>query len=118
VAGSTKEKIAAANARISSCLEESRRALRGERNFGPEDLRAMAQPISEMAPILADAKKLEAAQPDVAVELVRYKEQLRELHTALNQVRTMLAGRCAGIGETRKHLDAVSRWAAATRLIR
>jgi phage shock protein A len=118
VAGALKEKIAAVNARIAFYLEESRKALRGERNFGPEQVRAISEPVAEMAPLMARAKELTAQQPEIQGEIDLYKQQLSELHTALEQVRMMLTARRGQMDQTRKQLDAVSKWAAATRLIR
>ncbi len=116
--GDLRGKIAAVNARIGFLLEESRGALRGERNFGPEQLRELAQPISEMAPVMARAKELTSQQPAIEAEVALYKQNLSELHTTLEQVYMMLIARRGQMDEARKHLDAVSKWAAATRLIR
>ena len=118
MAGAIKERIKATNARVAFLLEETRRALRGERNFGPEQVRAISQPVAEMAPLLTDAKRLTAQEPDLEPEIARYKEQLLELHTALEQVRMMLMANRGGVERARQQLDAVSRWADATRLIR
>lgn len=116
--GDLREKIAAVNARIGALVEDCRGALRGERNFGSEQLRALSEPISEMAPIMARAKELTALQPDIEGVLDIYKQNLRELHTVLEQVRMMLIVRRGQMDEASKHLHAVSGWAAATRLIR
>lgn len=116
--GAIKEKIRATNTRLAFLLEETRRALRGERNFGPEQVRAISQPVTEMAPLLAGAKELTAEEPELEPEIARYKEQLRELHTALEQVRMMMMANRGQVEQARQQLDAVSRWADATRLIR
>lgn len=118
MSGALREKIAAVNARVGVLLEESWGALRGERNFGPEQVRALALPVSEMAPIMKRAKELAAQHPEIEGELAIYKQHLAELHTALEHVRMMLIARRGRMEEARKHFDAVSRWAAATRLIR
>lgn len=116
--GVLREKIAAVNARIGALLLDSQRALRGERNFGPEEVRAISAPVSEMAPMMARAQELTAEDPEIEEELATYKRQLAELHTALEQVRMMMIARRGQMDETSKHLEAVSRWAAATKLIR
>lgn len=118
MAGAVREKIVAANARIAFLLDESRRALRGERIFGPEQVRAISQPITEMAPLMSRARDLTAVDPQIEEEIATYRRQLAELHTALQNVLMMLTARRGQVEETRKQLDAVSRWAAATRLIR
>ena len=118
MAGAIREKIAAVNAQVGFLLEETRRALRGERDFGPDQVHAIAQPVSEMAPILASAKELTEQEPGVEQEIAEYKQQLRELHLALDQVRMMLTARRGEMDRSRQHLDAVSRWAELTRLIR
>jgi len=116
--GVWREKIAAVNARIGALLVDSQRALSGERNFGPEDVRALSAPVAEMAPLMARAAELTAEEPGVEEELAIYKRQLAELHGALQNVRMMLMARRGQLDEASKHLDAVSRWAAATKLIR
>lgn len=115
--GVLREKIAAVNARIGALLLDSQRALRGERNFGSEEVRAISGPVSEMAPVMARAE-LTAQDPEIAEELALYKRQLAELHGALENVRMMLMARRGQIEEAGSHLEAVSRWAAATKLIR
>jgi len=116
--GVLREKIAAANARIGALLLDSQRALRGERNFGPEEVSAISGPVSEMAPVMAHAAELTAQDPEIAAELATYRRQLAELHGALENVRMMLIARRGQMDEAGKHLEAVSRWAAATKLIR
>lgn len=116
--GVLREKIAAVNARIGALLLDSQRALRGERNFGSEEVRAISGPVSEMAPVMARAAELTAQDPEIAEELALYKRQLAELHGALENVRMMLMARRGQIEEAGSHLEAVSRWAAATKLIR
>jgi chromosome segregation ATPase len=113
-----REKIAAVNARIGALLLDSQRALRGEVNFGPEEIRAIAAPVAEMAPVMAQAEELTAQDPQLAEELATYKRQLAELHTALENVRMMLTARRGQVERASKHVEAVSRWAAATKLIR
>jgi len=116
--GVWREKIAAVNARIGALLLESQRALRGERSFGPEEIRAISLPVAEMAPVMARATELTAQNPEIEEELATYRRQLSELHGALENVRMMLIARRGQMDEASKHLDAVSRWAAATKLIR
>jgi len=113
-----REKIAAVNARIGTLLLDSQRALRGERTFGPEEVRAIAVPVAEMAPVMAREKELTAHDPELAAELATYRQQLAELHTALENVRMMMLARRGQMDEASKHLEAVSRWANATKLIR
>jgi hypothetical protein len=118
MAGSLRQRIAVVNGRVALMLKECGRALRGERNFGLEDVRAISLPVSEMAPIMANAQKLRCQEPEIEEELAIYKKQLAELHTALEQVRMMLIARRGRVEEARTHMDSVSRWAAATKLIR
>lgn len=118
MAGALRQKIAAVNARIGALLLDSQRALRGERSFGPEEVRAISLPVAEMAPVMERAQELTTQDPEVEEELATYKRQLAELHTALENVRMMMIARRGQMDETSKHLEAVSRWAAATRLIR
>ena len=50
---SLKETITNANARLASLLAETRQALRGEREFGPEQVSALREPLTEMDPVMA-----------------------------------------------------------------
>jgi hypothetical protein len=106
-----RQKIAAVNTRLTGLVQHTRRSLRGETQFGVEQVRALAAPIAEMAPIMARAKALEDQQPEIAGELAQYKSQLAELHIALQQVTMMLLARRGQMESGRIQLDAVTKWA-------
>lgn len=91
------QKIEAINGRIRTLLAETQRALAGEHEFGVEQVRALAEPIQEMAPLMAREADLRTVQPETAAALDLYKAQLRELQTALERVRMMLLARRAQI---------------------
>ncbi len=110
-----RQKIATVNARIGVLLADTRRALTGEREFGVEQVRALSEPIQEMAPAMQRATELRALQPEIAGELDLYKQQLGELHTALEQVRMMLQAKRTQMEAGRIQLEAVSQWAAVLR---
>jgi hypothetical protein len=110
-----RQKIATVNAGIGVLLADTRRALTGEREFGVEQVRALSEPIREMAPAMQRATELRALQPEIAGELDLYKQQLGELHTALEQVRMMLQAKRTQMEAGRVQLEAVSQWAAVLR---
>lgn len=57
-------------------IEETRGALRGERNFGVEEIQKLRGTISEMAPIVAENANLRREQPEINGHLDLYQSQL------------------------------------------
>jgi len=108
-----KEKISAVNARLARLLDDSRRSLKGERDFNVETVRALSQPISEMAPVVAQAKELRLLQPEIDGQLDLYFGQITELRDVLENVRMTLLARRASLEAGRGQLEAVTLWAAA-----
>lgn len=106
------------NACLGGLLEDARRALRGESNFGVEEVRKLRQPIEEMAPIVAESAELRRLQPELAGQLDLYKSQLGDLQTTLAQIRMMLLARQASLEAGRAQLAAVSHWIRAFRQTR
>jgi hypothetical protein len=95
-----------------------REALAGRQNFQPEDVRELSEPVGEMEPILAEAKRLRTLQPDLDGELETYTGNLGEAQKALEQLRFMLLARRANLDAMRSHMETVSYWAAAYRQTR
>ncbi len=106
------------NARLSELLQESRGALRGERNFGLEEIQKLRKPIEEMAPVIAESASARSFQPEIAGQFDLYKSQLEELQNTLQQIRVMLLARQASLEAGRAQLSAVSHWVAAFRQTR
>lgn len=113
-----RQTILRVNARLGGLLAETRRALRGEAEFGAEEVRQIRQPVEEMAAIVARAAELRRMQPELAGELDLYKAQLGEMQTALGQIRAMLLARQASLEAGRAQLSAVSHWINAFRQTR
>jgi hypothetical protein len=113
-----QQTIKRASARLAELLEETRRAVRGERDFDVSDVRRLQEPVGEMAPIVAQASELRRLQPEIAGPLEIYKSQLRELQSTLIQVRIMLHTRQASLQVGQVHNAAVSRWVSALRQTR
>ena len=113
-----RQTIQRVNARLTRLLEETRGALRGERDFGVEEVGKIRQPMEEMATIVARSAELRRMQPEVAGELDLYKSQLGEMQTALAQIRAMLLARQASLEAGRAQLSAVSQWINAFRQTR
>jgi len=105
--------LIAINASVTKLLEETLAALRGEREFGPPQIRAISAPLTRMAPLMASAKELRSSHPELGAELEKYKMILRELQTALEHVRMMLLARRSGLETSRQKSQAMSQWAAA-----
>lgn len=108
-----KDKITTVNQRLRILLGDSRLALRGERDFGVDMVRALAVQIHDMDPVMSDAKRLRAAHPEISGELDLYISQARELKTVLEHIRVMLVSRRASLDTERAHMETVSRWATA-----
>ena len=113
-----KVKLLRINGEIARLLEASRLSLKGQHDFSVETVRALAQPVSEMAPIVARAKELREMQPEVAGQLDLYLGQISELRSVLESVRVMLLARRASLQADRGQLEAVSLWATALSLTR
>jgi hypothetical protein len=108
--------------RVNVCLaglvEEARGALRGESDFGVQEVRKFRQPLDEMAPIIAESAELRRSQPELAGQLDLYKSQLGDLQTTVAQIRMMLLARQASLEAGRAQLSAVSQWMGAYRQTR
>lgn len=118
MAETVREKISRVNGRLAGMLEDARRALRGEANFGVENIQKIREPLEEMAGVVAESSKLRELQPDLAGDLDLYKTQLGELQTNLTKIRMMLLARQASMEAGRAQLSAVSQWISAYRQTR
>jgi len=106
-----REKIAGVNGKLAVLLGETRQALRGERDFGPEQIHALREPLTEMDPIMSCSKELRVLQPELEGELDLYKSQIGELQDTLEKVRVMLLARQAQMLANRSQLHAMNSWA-------
>jgi hypothetical protein len=111
-------RVHAVNAKLASMISRMREALAGRQNFQPEDVRELSEPVAEMEPILAEAKRLRTLQPDLDGELEAYTGNLGEAQKALEQLRFMLLARRANLDAMRSHIETVGYWAAAYRQTR
>ena len=104
-------RVRSANDRLRSLVDLMRGALAGRCQFGVEEMRAISAPLSEMSPLIADAKRLRKIQPELDGAFEAYAETLSDVQTSLDQVRFMLLARRAQIDSMRGHLQTVGRWA-------
>jgi hypothetical protein len=104
-----------ANAKLHALIDRTRAALAGRNNFTAEDVRAIAEPVAQMTPIVAESKHLRTLQPELEGELESYAGNLDELQTALEQMRFMLLSRLANVQALRGHLESVGLWATRLR---
>jgi len=104
-------RMRSANDRLRSVVDLMRGALAGRCQFGVEDMRAVSAPLFEMAPLVADAKRLRKMQPELDSAFENYAQTLSEVQTSLDQMRFMFLARRAQIESTRGHLEIVGRWA-------
>ena len=109
------DRTRAANAKLHALIGRTRAALAGRSNFTVEDVRAIAEPVAQMAPIVAEAKHLRTLRPDLDGELQAYAGNLGELQTALEQMRFMLLSRLASMEALRGHVESVGLWASRVR---
>ena len=112
MSGQLAEQIARVNKRMIELLEEARKALRGEGDFGVEEIRKLREPLNEMDPV-GQAGELQRTSPEISPELELYKSHLAELLTILDQLRVMLLAKQANLLAGRVQLDAATHWLAA-----
>jgi len=111
-------KIGRVNETLRPLISDSRLALRGERDFGVEMVRALSATIAEMDPIMSNAKQLRAEHPGIAKDLDNYIEQAIELRSLLEQLRIMLTMKQLSLHKESAHMQAVSRWASTLQTTR
>ena len=109
------DSVRGANLKLSTMLLRVRDALAGRHNIGVEDIHAIAEPVSQMAPLVAQAKKMRTVQPELDSELEVYAENLGEMEKVLEQMRFMLIARRANLEAMRGHVETVELWATAWR---
>jgi len=115
---STAERVRGANAAVRALLGRAREALAGRCDFSIQEVRAIAEPVAQMAPIIEQRQHLRTIEPDLDGQLEAYAATLGELQTTLEQVRFMLLARRAQMAATRAHLQTFGLWAAALRQTR
>jgi hypothetical protein len=108
-------RVRLANSTLGTLLRRTRDALAGRHNFGVEDVRAIAEPVSQMSPLIEDAKNLRTLQPELDGELEAYAGNLGEMQLALEQMRFVLIARLAQMDAMRGHMETVGLWTAALR---
>src|SRR4029077_11037071 len=106
------------NASLAVLLEDARRGLRGEVEFGVENVRQLRRTIEKMVPILALSPGLSRSQPEIAGQLNFYKSQLNDLQTTIHKLRIMLLAQQASLHAGQSQNVAVSRWVGALRQTR
>jgi len=111
-------RVRSANDRLRSALDVVRGALAGRCQFSVEDMRAISTPLSDMSPLIADAKRLRKIQPELGGAFEAYAETLSAVQTSLDQMRFMLLARRGQVDSTRGHLETVGRWADTLRQTR
>jgi hypothetical protein len=107
--------VRGANSRLRALVRVTRDSLAGRRNFGVEDVRAIAEPVSQMAPLIEEAQSLRTLEPELDGELEAYAGNLGEMQEALEQMRFMLLARRAQMDAMRGHLATVRLWADTLR---
>ena len=111
MASARAQTIGDLNRRLGILLAETKSALHGEREFGVKQIRALAEPIQAMAPIVSRAAGLADEERELTAELDAYKTCLRELQAVLEQVRMMLLVKRSQMTTSHAQLQAVAHWA-------
>ena len=101
------------NARIRQLTERARASLRGECEFGLEDVREIREPIQEMEPIVINIHAIRESEPALSEQLDEYRSHIHELQTTLDQIRIMLLARQASLQATRAQMASMNLWFAA-----
>jgi hypothetical protein len=104
-----------ANAQMKFLLERLSEALDGRRPFTVEDLRAIAEPLRQMEPLVLQCDRLRAAAPEWREQLEIYARNLTQMNQAFDRLRCVLLTRCSQIETQNGHLATVGRWADAWR---
>lgn len=107
------EQVRSSNSKLQGMLRRVGDALAGRANFGVEEIREIAEPVSRMESVVAEANQLRAESPELRNELEHYAHNLGELNTALERVNCVLLARSASMEAQRGHLEAVRMWASA-----
>lgn len=107
------ERVRVANGKLRDMLRKASEALAGRASFGVKEVRAIAEPVASMEPIVSQGPELRAAAPELQNELRAYAQNLGELNTALDRVRCVLLARCASVTAHRGHLQTLGLWTAA-----
>jgi len=115
---SAVEQVRDANAKLRSLISRTKDSLAGRCNFNVGDVRAIAEPVGSVQPIVDEAATLRATHPDLDAELETYKRNLEEVQVALEQMGVMLIARRAHVESARGHLATLSMWNATLRLTR
>jgi len=118
MADSVVEHVRAASAKLRSFVAQTQNALAGRGSFNASDVRAIAEPVGSVQPIIEEAESLCVLYPDLPGELETYKGNLEEIQIALEQMRMMLVARRAHIEAARGHLATLGMWNNALRLTR
>jgi hypothetical protein len=111
--GTPSQTVERANPRMAELLAGAHGALRGERSFGANEVRALRGVLAEMAPVIAQSQELRRSQPEMAGALDLYRSQLVNLQQTVEKLRiTMLVHR-ASLEGSRTQLSAISLWCTA-----
>jgi len=103
--------VRAANEQLRRSLSRIEEALTGRGTFTPEDVRAIAQPVRAMGPVISGAEQLRAAVPGLQRELELYSRNLRAVDGAFDRLRGLLLARRAQIEARHGHLETLRLWA-------
>jgi len=107
------EQLTRINTRMAELLQMARDSARGQRSFGPEEIRFLQAPLEEMQAILDESANMRGTNPEIAAQLDLYKSQLREMLVTVQQVERRLLGCRSELAAGRVQIEAVSQWANA-----
>src|SRR5579885_3319253 len=100
-----RAQITAASAEVAALSSLARRALEGQAEFGPEQLRTLKSVLDRMDPLMLQSAQLRREQPELRPDL----------EPLLERIRVMLLARRAQMLLDRGRLEAVARWSDALR---
>jgi hypothetical protein len=112
------QRVRSANTTLRAFLTQIREALAGRSSFDVTNVRAIAEPVSEMDKIMNEAKESREFDPALDREIRVYAGQLGEMNVELERMRFMLLARRAHIETMRGHIETLGLWSAALRLTR
>lgn len=112
------DQVRSANEKLRILTSRTRDALSGRGSFDVVNVRAIAEPVRSMQPIVTEAERLRTIHPELDAELQAYARNLREMQVVLEQTRFMLIARRAHIAAMRGRLEALGLWSATLSMTR
>ena len=108
-----QEQFYSANQELRDFLKRVDGLTAGTCSITEDDLQALSQRLSTLAPEVSDASRSETLGVDSRDEMAQYVTNLRALQIALEKVRCVMLTRKMQLETQRRHLDRLQGWVNA-----